>query len=144
MAKVETQGTRFFWSASTALSTAQEILGVESFDGFGGNSPRIDVTDLKSTAREYKSGIRDVGEGSLTLIYDPTTGTGQHALRVDAGSRAIRKLACKYSTVDANGIGFEVNAQSGGVTISGTIDDKVMGTAQIILQNAVTETTFAT
>jgi len=141
---IETQGTRFFWSTSTAKSTAQEILGVEGWDGLGGVSPVIDVTNLKSTAREKKAGIRDPGELSLTLHYDPTTGTGQHALRTDAGLRLTRKMVVKYSTVDANGIGLEVNAQSGGVAISGTVDDKVMGTAQIILQNAVTETTFAT
>jgi len=141
---IETQGTRFFWSTSTAASTAQEILGVEGWDGLGGVSPVIDVTNLASTAREKIAGIRDPGELSINLQYDPSTGTGQHSLRVDAGTRVTRKLIIKYSTVDANGVGLEVNAQSGGVAITGSVDDKVMGSAQIILQNAVTETTFAT
>ena len=146
MAAIETQGTRFFWSTSTALSTAVEILGVKNFSGLSGQSPIIDVTDLQSTIREQKIGLRSPGELTLGLVWDPATTEmdGQRALEADAGTRTLRKLAIKWSTIDTNGLGLEVDAYCGGITIDGSEDDVLSGSAQIILNAGVTHTTFAT
>ena len=140
----ETQGTRFFWSASTTLSTAVEITQVQNWSGLGGSAPVIDVTHLGSTAREKMMGLRDPGELTLGLIYNATD-AGQVALEADAASRSERKMAIKWSTSgDANGLGCEFAAYCGGLDISGAEDDKVVASAQIIVANAVTHTTFTT
>ena len=139
----ETQGTRFFWSTSTAGSTAQEITQVQNWSGLGGTAPVIDVTHLGSTAREKMMGLRDPGELTLSMIYDATA-AGQVALQADAGSRTLRKMTIHWSTVSANGLGCEFFAYSGGLEITGAEDDKVMASAQIIIANAVTHTTYAT
>jgi len=140
----ETQGTRFFWSASTAGSTAVEILQVQNWSGLGGTSPVIDVTHLGSTSRQKMMGLRDPGELTLGLIYDATA-AGQVALQADAASRTMRKMTIKWSTTgDANGLGCLFDAYSGGLDISGAEDDKVTASAQIIVANAVTHTTFTT
>ena len=142
----ETQGTRFFWSTSTALSTAQEILGVKNWSGFGGTSPVIDASDLQSTAREKRIGLRDAGELTLGVNYNATTSVspGLAALEEDAASRTLRKLAIKWSTNDANGLGKEVNAYCGGVTIDGSEDDIVTASVQIVFASGASNTTFST
>ena len=140
----ETQGTRFFWSTSTAGSTAQEITQVQNWSGLGGTAPVIDVTHLGSTAREKMMGLRDPGEMTLGLIYDAAA-AGQVALEADAASRTKRKMTIHWSTNGAaNGLGCEFDAYCGGLDISGAEDDKVVASAQIIVANAVTHTTYAT
>jgi hypothetical protein len=146
MQTVETQGTRFFWSASSSLSTAQEILGVKTASGFGGTSPVIDVSDVLSTAREKRIGLRDAGEVTLGINYNPSTAVspGLLAMEVDAGTRVKRKLAIKFSTIDALGIGKKVDAYCGGLTIDMTEDSVWSGSAQIVLASGASYTTFAT
>lgn len=146
MQTVETQGTKFFWSTSTALSTAQQILGVKTLSGFGGTSPVIDVSDVNSTAREKRMGLRDAGEISLGINYNPSTSVspGLAALEADAGTRTLRKFAMKFSTVDANGLGKKANAYCGGVTIDMAEDDVWRGSVQLILAGGASNTTFST
>jgi len=146
MQTLETQQTRFFWSTSTALSTSLEILGVLNWSGLGGTAPVINVTDLKSTAQEKKIGLRDGGELTLGINYNPSTviSPGLEALEADAGTRTMRKMAIKWSTVDANGLGKEFMAYCGGVTIDGSEDDVVKGSVQIVLAGGASNTTFAT
>lgn len=142
----ETQGTRFFWSTSTAVSTAVEILGVKTWGGFGGTSPVIDVSDLNSTAREKRIGLRDAGEVTLGINYNASTAVspGVAAMEADAGTRTRRKFAVKWSTVDANGVGKKMDAYCGGLTIDGAEDDVVKGSLQIVLASGASNTTFAT
>ena len=139
----ETQGTKFFWSASTSRSTAIEIGQVQNWSGLGGTAPVIDVTHLGSTAREKMMGLRDPGELTLGLIYSAGD-TGQSALQTDAGTRTLRKMTVKWSTVSADGQECHFDAYSGGLEISGAEDDKVAASAQIIIADAVTHTTYAT
>lgn len=142
----ETQGTRFFWSATTALSTAIEILGVKTWSGLGGNAPTIDVTDLKSTSRQKKIGLRDPGDLTLGINYNASTAIspGIRAMEVDAGARTRKKLAIKWSTVDANGLGMKVDAYCGGVSIEGSEDNVVTGSVQLTLYGGASHTTFTT
>jgi len=139
----ETQGTRFFWGSSTSGSTLQEITGVRNWSGLGGSAPVIDVTDLDSVSREKMMGLRDPGELSLGLWYDATA-AGQLALQADAGSRTLRKMTIKWSTVTANGLGCLFDAYSGGIEISGSEDGAVEASCQIIVADAVTHTTYTT
>jgi len=146
MQTVETQGTRFFWSASSSLSTAVEILGVKTLTGLGGSSPVIDVSDCKSTAREKRIGLRDAGEITLGINYNPSSAVspGILAMETDAAARTKHKLAIKFSTVDANGIGKKADAYCGGVTLDMSEDDVWRGSVQIILAGGASRTTFAT
>lgn len=141
----ETQGTKFFWSASTTASTAAgtQIAQVRNWSGLGGSAPVIDVTHLGSTAREKMMGLRDSGELSLGLWYSATD-VAQIALQTDAAARTEHKMTIKWSTVSANGYKAEFNAYCGGLDISGSEDGAVEASCQIIVANAVTHTTYAT
>ncbi len=65
----ESQGTEFFWSATTAATTAAARLvgDVTDFSGPGGQASVIDITNLNSTAKEKLVGLRDEGQVSLSL-----------------------------------------------------------------------------
>jgi hypothetical protein len=146
MLTLETQGTRFFVSATTTLSTAIEILGVLNWSGLGGTAPVINVSDLQSTAQEKKIGLRDGGELTLGINYNPSTAIspGLEVLEADAGTRAMKKYCIKWSTVDSTGLGKKFFAYCGGVTIDGSEDDVVKGSVQIVLAGGASNTTFAT
>ena len=146
MLTVETQGTKFFWSASSSLSTAVEILGVKTASGFGGSSPVIDVSDAKSTSREKRIGLRDAGEVTLGINYNSATAVspGIRAMETDAASRSKRKLAIKFSTVDSAGLGLKVDAYCGGVTIDMAEDDVWKGSVQVILAGGASHTSWST
>ena len=141
----ETQGAKFFWSTSTASSTGSSALigQVRNWSGLGGTAPVIDVTHLGSTAREKMMGLRDPGELTLGLWYDASD-AAQSNMQADAGTRTLRKMTIKWSTVSANGLGCLFDAYCGGLDISGAEDGAVEASCQIIVANAVTHTTFAT
>ena len=143
MSGYETQGTRFFWSTSTARSTAQEITGVTDWSGMGESPTVIDVTSLASTRREKQAGLPDSEDFSFNVLFSATA-TGQVAFRADAPARTKRKMTIKYSTVSANGQESQFKGYSGGMSQSGALDDKVMASCRVILAAGVTHTTYAT
>ena len=146
MQTVETQGTKFFWSASSSLSTAVEILGIKTASGFGGTSPVIDVSDCKSTAREKRIGLRDAGEVTLTGNYNSASAIspGVRAMEADAAARTKHKFALKFSTVDSLGFGVKADAYCGGVTIDMSEDDVWKASIQIVLAGGASHTSWST
>lgn len=149
MQTIETQGTRFFWSTSTGLSTANEIKGCRTMSGLGGSSPVINVSDSNSTVMEKRIGLRDAGEITLAGNYNPST-TVNAALRLmeeDSANRNKRKFCLKFSTVGSdgvNGMGLKVDSYSGGVTLDMGEDDVWKFSAQLVLAAGASHTTFST
>jgi hypothetical protein len=96
---IETQGTRVYWSTSTAVSTASSAVVGAVVDLSGPNSQgsEIDITTFDSTAKEFLMGLRDEGSISINLIRD-TSNAGQTNLIADQASRARRKLVIDFST----------------------------------------------
>lgn len=86
-----------FWSATTAVSTAQRVNGVVSVDGPAGSNPVIDITHLLSTARAKLVGIQDEGQISVEMNL-LTSDAGQNAIRVDRQTGSERHVGIKYST----------------------------------------------
>ena len=64
--------------ARFGTTTFETIPNVVSFQGPGGQASVIDVTNLASTSKEKRVGLRDEGQLSLTSIQD-------HVHRHDAG-----------------------------------------------------------
>ncbi len=89
--------TKLFWSASTAISTAQQVNDVISVDGPAGSNPVIDITHLLSTARAKLVGIQDEGQISVEMLLN-TSDTGQIAIRADRQTGTERHIGIKYST----------------------------------------------
>ena len=84
---IEAQGSKLFWSASTAASTAVQVGGFMGFNGPSGSAAVIDITTLGSTAKEKLMGLPDEGQLSGDLLY-LSTDAGQIALIADRASRS--------------------------------------------------------
>lgn len=150
MANYESQGTKLFWDDGTvAISTgttidstaAEKLIGqVVSFNGPTGSAGKIDVTNLLSTAKEFLMGIRDEGELSLDVVYDPSD-TAQAAMFADRGTRTRRGWIIKLSTNNQKlgGLGYCT-----GFSVTGAVDDAVKASLTIAITGAVISSTETT
>ena len=85
---ITAQGIAIARFGTTAFET---IPNVVSFQGPGGQAAVIDVTNLASTAKEKRVGLRDEGQLSLTLHYNPDDLVHQ-GLRTDRANRVRRQF----------------------------------------------------
>jgi len=137
---IEAQGTKFFWSTSTAASTsASAAIGeVTDFTGPGGQAGVIDITHMQSTAKEKLIGLRDEGQLSMTLNF-AATDAGQTALRTDRAARTKKKATIKFSDTSTSIAQFDGYCLA--FSISGAVDNKVTANAVIEISGAVTYST---
>jgi len=80
-------------------STFETIPNVVSFQGPGGQASVIDVTNLSSTAKEKRVGLRDEGSLSLTLHFDPDNSVHQ-GLRNDRANRTRQSFRVTFTDQD--------------------------------------------
>lgn len=135
---LESQGTKFFWSTSTAQSTAQLVGEIVDFNGPGGAAAVIDVTHLGSTAKEKMMGLPDEGQVSMSVNYNPTD-AGHVALISDRSSRTMRKALIKFNDTATHAAVFDGWCLQ--YSIQGAVDAKVQANIVIEISGAVTHTT---
>lgn len=143
---LNSQGVEFFWSNTTAYSTASTCLigEVTDFSGPGGQAAVIDVSHLGSTAREKRIGLRDEGQMTLGINFVPSD-VGQLALRSDRATRTMKKVVIKFNDTTEVGSNKAVfDAYCSGFSISGGVDQKVAGQIVLEVANAVTYSTAST
>lgn len=72
MATIKTTGTNLVVDNGNGTNTDITIGEVISVTGLGsGTNTEIDVTDLASTAKEFRIGLTDNGTASMELNFDP-------------------------------------------------------------------------
>jgi hypothetical protein len=137
----EAQGTEFYWSGTTAATTAAaQLVGeVTDFSGPGGQASIIDITNLGSTAKEKLVGLRDEGQVSMTLNLS-FSDAGQVALRADRATRSRKKCVIKFNdnTTDAAKTKATFDGYCMGFSITGAVDNKVSANAVIEITGGVT------
>lgn len=112
-------------TGTNASPTWTEIGNVASFSGLDGEASEIDVTNLKSTAKEFRLGLKDFGAFSMEIHIDYDD-AGQDGLR-SAGS-AVKEFKVLLS--DATELTFDglvKNADS----INGAVDGVLTGSVSI-------------
>lgn len=96
---LKTQGTQLYKVATA--TTAVEIGNITSFNPPSPSSDELDITSLTSTAKEYLQGLRDYGEGTFELNWDPSTTGGtapyHYALQVDFDAGTVREWMIGFS-----------------------------------------------
>lgn len=133
---------KLFWSASSAVSTAQQVNDVVSVDGPAGSNPVIDITHLLSTARKKLVGIQDEGQVSVEMLLN-TTDTGQVAIRTDRQTGAQRNIAIKYSTGAADeNLYLNAMAYCTNYSVGVAMDDKVTASFTLEIDGLATWTTY--
>lgn len=90
-----TQGTQLF-KVQTA-TTSIEVTNITSFNPPSPNSDEIDKTSLTSTAKEFLQGLRDYGEASFEMNWDPIASANHQQLQADFDAGTTREWIIGFS-----------------------------------------------
>ena len=127
------QGIAIARFGTTAFET---IPNVVSFQGPGGQAAVIDVTNLASTAKEKRVGLRDEGQLSLTLHYNPDDLVHQ-GLRTDRANRVRRQF--KITFTDTNPATWTFYGYVTHFSVQGGVDAVVQASVTIEIDGDITE-----
>lgn len=121
-----TQGTKFAVSADSSPPSFSDIPEIKTISGPDGSAPLIDVTDLDSTAREYKLGLKDEGTFQLSINYIPTNTV--HITLRDAWSNRTT-LRFRITFADSTTTVWEftgiVQNMSGNINIDNVVESNI-------------------
>lgn len=121
LAGVDSSGYTTYTSGGTATPvTYTKVANVSSFSGFDGSAADIDVSNLDSTAKEYRIGLAEPGAFTMELQLD-TTDAGQQALLSNQSAQTVRSF--KMTLPNAAVATF--NAYVKKVTATGGVDQVV-------------------
>lgn len=82
LAGVDSTAFTTYTSGGTATPSAVTVGNFKSWNGFDGQTSEIDVTDLASTAKQFRAGLYDPGQLQIGVQYlHNTADQGQDALR---------------------------------------------------------------
>jgi len=137
---LESQGSKVYFSTSTALSTAIEVGEVVGFNGPTGQANTIDVTHLGSSAKEFMMGLRDEGEITLDINFKPTD-TGQTKLRECRANRTKSHFAIKLTDTAITQIDGDCYVL--GYAGQGSVDNALKGSVTLKITGALNYTTVA-
>ena len=158
MAFLESQGNQFFWvvgstggisSGNASASTSGDTVGgvavgqIVAYNGPSGSAGKIDVTNLGSTAKQFLMGLRDEGDISLDVVYDPSTVVGHEQLFADRGTRTQRAWLLKLAT-GATAMRIGGKAYCTGFSVTGAVDDAVKATMTLAITGAVNVSSVTT
>lgn len=125
----------------------QTIGSITDFAGPGGQAAVIDITHIQSTAKEKMMGLRDEGQLTLTMNYDPTD-AGQAGLISDRAARERRIFDMLFTDINYSATGLPSRAwfygYPIGFSISGSMDGKVAANAVIEIDGPVLWSTHVT
>jgi hypothetical protein len=133
---IEAQGTKFYVSQTGSPPSFSAIPEIRSIGGPDGSAPTIDVTDLDSTAREYKLGLKDEGAFSLGIMYRPDNAVHQ-TLRDAWGDRT--ELQFRIDFTDDGTTRWEFNGFVTGFSQTAAVDTVVEATVGIKITGAISE-----
>lgn len=129
MAYTETQGTTLGRGDGSSPESYTTVGQVVSITSIGQSRSLIDVTNLASTAREYKMAIKDGLELSFTIQYDPTD-TQQTGLRSDMDNATVRSFQITFAD-DSPSATATFNALVTNWSLDAEIDQVVQGTVTL-------------
>jgi len=95
--------------------TYSAIAQITSITPVGQTRSLIDVTNLSSTAREYKKAIKDGQEINMTIQYDPDD-TGHAALKTDMNAETARSYRVTLTDSPAQTITFDALVMNWSIT----------------------------
>ena len=105
MATYTADGTVFARSNADSPETFTAIAQVTQIGTVGQNRGLIDVSNLTSTAREYKKALKDGQEINLVIQYDPDD-TGHAALRTDMTAETSRNYRVTFTDSPSQTVTF--------------------------------------
>lgn len=133
---LEAQGLIFKRGDGAATELFTAIPEIKSFSGPGGSASVIDVSDLNSTGKEKRMGLKDEGQIQLTINYLPKN--AQHAgLRSDRGARTLRNFKMEFT--DNPKTIWSFAAYVTGFSVTGSVDGVVEAQVTLEISGSITE-----
>lgn len=109
---------------------------VRTISGPDGSANQIDTTDLSSSAKEFRMGLRDEGSVTLGMMFIPANAV--HAgLRTDRASGTERKFRITFT--DSPATVWEFSAYVQGLSISNEVDSTTDATVTLLITGGVEE-----
>jgi len=132
MGVIDAQGTVIKIDDLTP-GTADVVIGkVKSFSGFDGEASEVDITNLSSTAKEFRLGLQDFGSFSMDIQVDYSD-AGQDVCRAAQTSGDTKTILLTFedaSTAQFSALVKNATSLSGAVdgVVDGSISIKITGT----------------
>lgn len=131
--QVNTTGKDIEGLAASALQKAYtSVANVKNWSGFDGQAAEVDVTHLRSKAREIRLGLQDFGSISFDINPDYED-AGQNAMR--ASKAAASRL--NYKLTYPNGKVASFGAYVRAMPESGAVDEVIGGSAELRIDGEV-------
>ena len=130
---VDTTGLLYTSGGTATPSTFTNVANIKDFTGFDGTASEIDVTNLDSTAKEFRLGLTDPGQFSCNVDYNAAD-AGQIALRAKQVSGALS--AFKLTLPDSTVVTFNGYVKKKGM--SGGVDQVAKSAVDIRISGPVT------
>ena len=133
LANSDTTGLTYTSGGTATPVTWTSIANVKSFSGFDGAASEIDITNLSSTAKEFKLGLIDPGHFSMQIDQD-NTDAGQAALRaaqISGASKQFKLTLPNAKTATFNAFVKKVDSQGG-------VDAVIKTNAELRITGAIT------
>lgn len=130
---INTVGGTLTAATGTATPVATtDILEIKSFSGFDGQASEIDVTNLASTAKEFRLGLVD--EGGFTFeMNQVNSDTGQTALRASRDAGTLKQ----YILTLPNAETATFSAYAKGLPSAGGVDGVVTSSVALRISGSV-------
>lgn len=133
---LDSQGLIFSYKSVDSPITYTAISEIQNIQGPGGQANEIDVTDLNSTAKEFRMGLQDEGSITLDIMYIPLN-AGHAALRALRASQSIEDFQITFT--DSPETNWQFQGFVLGFEISNSVDDVTKASVTIRVSGAVTE-----
>ncbi len=130
MAVLDAQGTVF--TIADSGNSPVTVGGIDTYKFADGSATDINITTLASTAKEFRQGLQDYGNCSLTMMRDPQD-TGQVELESAKAAHATRQ--CTITLPSGDVATFDAYVKM--LDSSGGVDKVLTGSATLKITGAV-------
>lgn len=132
---LESQGMKIYLGNTGSPADFAEIPEVRSIGGPDGQASWIDTTDLSSTAKEGRPGLKDEGQIRLSIFYVPDNAV-HAAMRTAFNNRTKKTFALDY-TDTAPITRWEFDGYIMGFSIRGEVDGALQADVTIRVTDAI-------
>lgn len=130
---VDTTGKAITATGTATPVTFTNVANMKDFSGFDGSASEIDVTNLDSTAKEFRLGLTDPGQFTLNIDYD-SANAGHVALRAKQVSGLLSNF--KLTLPNTNVVTFTGFVKK--FSLAGGVDAVAKTAVDIRVSGAVT------
>jgi hypothetical protein len=130
---IDTTGKTITAAGTATPVTYTNIANVKTFTGFDGTPSELDVTNLDSTAKEFRLGLVDNGQLSFEIDYDNT-----HASHIALSSKKVSGLLTGFKLTLPNSNVITFNAFVKKFTLQGGVDQVARTSVDLRISGPVT------